>query len=155
MIFCNRFWAQACLDLIEQRPAGILSILDEQCIMPKATDALLAEKLIFALEEHPRFRREAKDPMVFHVNHYAGPVNYNTSNWLEKNRDVLQADLLQVICAYLIAPSSLGPASAMKLSFHCMEDVATQRWVNVIFRCRRKPLIVHNTTSGSPFKERA
>jgi len=115
---------KACLDLIEQRPAGILSILDEQCIMPKATDALLAEKLIFALEEHPRFRREAKDPMVFHVNHYAGPVNYNTSNWLEKNRDVLQADLLQVMvsskyeqmqdCAARLTGSDVKPGGKSK-----------------------------------------
>jgi len=48
------------------------------------------------LESHPRFRREAKNPMVFHVNHYAGPVNYDTSSFLDKNRDVLQADLIQV-----------------------------------------------------------
>lgn len=48
------------------------------------------------LESHPRFRREAKNPMVFHVNHYAGPVNYDTNSFLDKNRDVLQADLIQV-----------------------------------------------------------
>jgi myosin heavy subunit len=87
---------QICLDLIESRPNGILSILDEQSVFPKATDATLAEKLILQLENHPRFRREAKDPMVFHVNHYAGPVNYHTNSFLDKNRDVLQADLIQV-----------------------------------------------------------
>jgi myosin heavy subunit len=37
---------QICLDLIESRPNGILSILDEQSVFPKATDATLAESLI-------------------------------------------------------------------------------------------------------------
>jgi myosin-5 len=88
---------QACLDLIESRPAGILSILDETCTVPKGTDAMLAEKLLLALESNPRFKREPKDPAVFHVHHYAGPVNYDTTGFLEKNRDVVHGDLLQLL----------------------------------------------------------
>ena len=35
---------QACIELIE-KPMGIMSILEEQCMFPKATDMTFKEKL--------------------------------------------------------------------------------------------------------------
>ncbi|CAF5063830.1 unnamed protein product, partial [Rotaria sp. Silwood1] len=46
---------QACIDLIE-KPMGILSILEEECIVPKATDKTFVEKLYTNhLGKHPQF----------------------------------------------------------------------------------------------------
>ncbi|KIH49193.1 myosin head, partial [Ancylostoma duodenale] len=53
---------QACIELIEKVPTrfplGIISMLDEECIVPKATDATLAAKLIEQhLGKHPNFEK--------------------------------------------------------------------------------------------------
>lgn len=48
---------QACIELIE-KPLGIISMLDEECIVPKATDQTLAQKLIEQhLGKHPNFEK--------------------------------------------------------------------------------------------------
>jgi myosin-5 len=88
---------QACLDLIEKRPMGILSLLDEQCNFPKATDATFAQKMASELKENPRYTRDKLNENVFHVNHYAGSVNYDTAGFLDKNRDTIHQDLMEVL----------------------------------------------------------
>ena len=84
---------QACLDLIERRPMGVLSLLDEQCAFPKATDATFAQKMATELRSDPRYARDKRDELVFHVQHYAGEVNYDATGFLDKNRDALHQDL--------------------------------------------------------------
>ncbi|KAF8361131.1 unc-54 [Pristionchus pacificus] len=85
---------QACIELIE-KPLGIISMLDEECIVPKATDLTLAQKLSEQhLGKHPNFEKP-KPPKGkqgeahFAMRHYAGTVRYNCLNWLEKNKDPL------------------------------------------------------------------
>lgn len=85
---------QACIELIE-KPMGIISMLDEECIVPKATDMTLAQKLNEQhLGKHPNFEKP-KPPKGkqaeahFAMRHYAGVVRYNVTNWLEKNKDPL------------------------------------------------------------------
>ena len=88
---------QACLDLIERRPMGVLSLLDEQCAFPKATDATFAQKMATELRSDPRYARDKRDELVFHVQHYAGEVNYDATGFLDKNRDALHQDLLAAL----------------------------------------------------------
>ena len=88
---------QVCLDLIEKRPMGILSLLDEQCNFPKATDATFAQKMASELSANPRYTRDKLNENVFHVQHYAGDVNYDTAGFLEKNRDTLHQDLMAIL----------------------------------------------------------
>ncbi|CAJ0577888.1 unnamed protein product, partial [Mesorhabditis spiculigera] len=85
---------QACIELIE-KPMGIISMLDEECIVPKATDTTLGQKLNDQhLGKHPNFEKP-KPPKGkqaeahFAMKHYAGTVRYNVTNWLEKNKDPL------------------------------------------------------------------
>ncbi|CAI4220367.1 unnamed protein product, partial [Auanema sp. JU1783] len=68
---------QACIELIE-KPLGIISMLDEECIVPKASDQTLAQKLIEQhLGKHPNFEKP-KPPKGkqaeahFAMRHYAG-----------------------------------------------------------------------------------
>ncbi|CAF0997372.1 unnamed protein product [Adineta steineri] len=82
---------QACLDLIE-KPMGILSILEEECIVPKATDKTFVEKLYSQhLGKHPQFGKpkpsKGKAEAHFDIHHYAGTVSYTATAWLEKNKD--------------------------------------------------------------------
>ncbi|XP_054257732.1 myosin heavy chain, muscle isoform X7 [Macrosteles quadrilineatus] len=84
----------ACIDLIE-KPMGILSILEEESMFPKATDKTFEEKLMNNhLGKSPNFQKP-KPPKPgcpaghFAIGHYAGVVSYNISGWLEKNKDPL------------------------------------------------------------------
>ncbi|KAK0404980.1 hypothetical protein QR680_017737 [Steinernema hermaphroditum] len=93
---------QACIELIE-KPLGIISMLDEECIVPKATDLTLAQKLNEQhLGKHPNFEKP-KPPKGkqaeahFAMRHYAGTVRYNVLNWLEKNKDPLNDTVVSVM----------------------------------------------------------
>ncbi|XP_035677217.1 myosin-7-like [Branchiostoma floridae] len=81
----------ACLELIEKK-GGLLPTLEEQCIMPKASDQTFIEKLHNThLGKHPKYGKpkpgKKKYEAHFELGHYAGPVAYNISNWLDKNKD--------------------------------------------------------------------
>ncbi|XP_065215429.1 myosin heavy chain, muscle isoform X23 [Planococcus citri] len=84
----------ACIELIE-KPMGILSILEEESMFPKATDKTFEEKLMNNhLGKSPNFQKpKPPKPGVpaghFAISHYAGVVSYNISGWLEKNKDPL------------------------------------------------------------------
>ncbi|XP_068524442.1 myosin-6, partial [Anas acuta] len=84
---------QACIDLIE-KPMGIMSILEEECMFPKASDMTFKAKLYdnhlgksgnFGKPRNVKGKAEAHFSLV----HYAGTVDYNILGWLEKNKDPL------------------------------------------------------------------
>ncbi|XP_039445224.1 myosin heavy chain, muscle isoform X20 [Culex pipiens pallens] len=84
----------ACIELIE-KPMGILSILEEESMFPKATDQTFAEKLMnnhlgkSAPFQKPRPPKPGCQAGHFAIGHYAGTVSYNITGWLEKNKDPL------------------------------------------------------------------
>ncbi|XP_031407548.1 myosin-2 isoform X2 [Punica granatum] len=84
-----------CLNLIEKKPLGILSLLDEESNFPKATDLTFADKLKRHLKDNPCFKGERDG--AFCLRHYAGEVLYDTSGFLEKNRDSVLVDLIQFL----------------------------------------------------------
>uniref|UniRef100_A0AAX7TPZ4 Myosin heavy chain 7 n=1 Tax=Astatotilapia calliptera TaxID=8154 RepID=A0AAX7TPZ4_ASTCA len=84
---------QACIDLIE-KPMGIMSILEEECMFPKASDATFKAKLYDNhLGKSSNFQKprvvKGKPEAHFALVHYAGTVDYNINNWLVKNKDPL------------------------------------------------------------------
>ncbi|XP_037620820.1 myosin-9-like isoform X1 [Sebastes umbrosus] len=84
---------QPCIDLIEKSasPPGILALLDEECLFPKATDKSFVEKVAQEQGTHPKFQRakKLKDDADFSIVHYAGKVDYKADEWLMKNMDPL------------------------------------------------------------------
>ncbi|XP_039950827.1 myosin heavy chain, muscle isoform X9 [Bactrocera tryoni] len=84
----------ACIDLIE-KPMGILSILEEESMFPKATDQTFADKLVnthlgkSAPFQKPKPPKPGQQAAHFAIGHYAGVVAYNITGWLEKNKDPL------------------------------------------------------------------
>ncbi|EAA43613.3 AGAP010147-PA [Anopheles gambiae str. PEST] len=85
---------QPTIDLIE-KPMGILSILEEESMFPKATDQTFAEKLMtnHLGKSAPFMKPRPPKPGIpaghFAIGHYAGVVSYNITGWLEKNKDPL------------------------------------------------------------------
>ncbi|XP_018368051.1 PREDICTED: myosin heavy chain, muscle isoform X19 [Trachymyrmex cornetzi] len=84
----------ACIELIE-KPMGILSILEEESMFPKATDKTFEEKLNNNhLGKSPNYLKPkppkpGQQAAHFAIGHYAGNVPYNITGWLEKNKDPL------------------------------------------------------------------
>uniref|UniRef100_W5L9M3 Myosin, heavy chain b n=1 Tax=Astyanax mexicanus TaxID=7994 RepID=W5L9M3_ASTMX len=90
----------ACIELIE-KPMGIFSILEEECMFPKASDTTFKNKLydqhlgktiIFQKPKLVKGKAEAHFSLV----HYAGTVDYNISGWLDKNKDPLNETVVQL-----------------------------------------------------------
>ncbi|VDD74731.1 unnamed protein product [Mesocestoides corti] len=93
---------QACIDLIE-KPMGIMSILEEECMFPKATDETFKNKLYDNhLGKSPNFAKP-KPPKAgqkeahFELHHYAGSVPYNITGWLVKNKDPLNDTVVNLL----------------------------------------------------------
>ncbi|KAL5721307.1 Myosin-1 [Ranunculus cassubicifolius] len=86
---------QDCLNLFERKPLGLLSLLDEESTFPNGSDLTFANKLKQHLNSNSCFRGEREK--AFSVFHYAGEVTYDTSGFLEKNRDLLHLDSIQLL----------------------------------------------------------
>uniref|UniRef100_A0A670K5C7 Myosin-7B-like n=1 Tax=Podarcis muralis TaxID=64176 RepID=A0A670K5C7_PODMU len=92
---------QACIDLIE-KPMGILSILEEECMFPKASDTSFKAKLYDNhIGKSPNFQKPRPDKKRkyeahFELVHYAGVVPYNIVGWLDKNKDPLNETVVTI-----------------------------------------------------------
>ncbi|VEN39318.1 unnamed protein product [Callosobruchus maculatus] len=138
---------QPCIDLIE-KPMGILSILEEESMFPKATDKTFEEKLnTNHLGKSPNFQKPkppkpGQQPAHFTLGHYAGNVPYNITGWLEKNKDPLNdtvVDLFKKGTNALVQeifadhPGQTGAAAAEKGMLSIQK--------NIIFLCRLLALL--------------
>ncbi|XP_053558301.1 myosin-7 [Bombina bombina] len=108
---------QACIDLIE-KPMGIMSILEEECMFPKATDLTFKAKLYDNhLGKSNNFQKprnlKGKPEAHFALVHYAGTVDYNIMGWLVKNKDPLNETVV-----------GLFQKSSMKLLAHLFANYA-------------------------------
>ncbi|XP_062018442.1 myosin-2 isoform X1 [Rosa rugosa] len=94
---------QECLDLFEKKPFGLLSLLEEESNCSKATDLTIADKFKQHLNGNSCFKAERG--RSFSIRHHAGEVLYDTSGFLEKNRDSLSSVTIQLLsscCSQLL-----------------------------------------------------
>ncbi|KAL7059584.1 hypothetical protein AAHC03_013632 [Spirometra sp. Aus1] len=90
---------QPTIDLIE-KPMGILALLDEECFFPKATDKSFVEKLFKQQENNAKLcKPEFRSVSDFGVYHYAGRVDYQAAQWLTKNMDPLNDNVVSLLQA--------------------------------------------------------
>ncbi|RYC55098.1 hypothetical protein CHU98_g11111 [Xylaria longipes] len=93
---------QPTIDLIElSNPIGIFSCLDEDSVMPKATDKSFTEKLNSLWDKKStKYRPSRPGPRHgFILTHYAAEVEYSTEGWLEKNKDPLNDNITRLLAA--------------------------------------------------------
>ncbi|XP_047282927.1 unconventional myosin-VIIa isoform X13 [Homo sapiens] len=89
---------QDALDMIANKPMNIISLIDEESKFPKGTDTTMLHKLnsqhkLNANYIPPKNNHETQ----FGINHFAGIVYYETQGFLEKNRDTLHGDIIQLV----------------------------------------------------------
>ncbi|KAL8224936.1 hypothetical protein R6Q57_017493 [Mikania cordata] len=75
------------LDLIEKKPGGIIALLDEACMFPKSTHETFSQKLYQTFRSHQRFFKPKLSRAGFTIAHYAGEVQYQSEQFLDKNKD--------------------------------------------------------------------
>nr|XP_011465975.1 PREDICTED: myosin-11 [Fragaria vesca subsp. vesca] len=78
---------QDVLDLIEKKPGGIIALLDEACMFPKSTHETFSNKLYQTFKVHKRFVKPKLSRTDFTIAHYAGEVQYQSEQFLDKNKD--------------------------------------------------------------------
>ncbi|XP_066985117.1 myosin heavy chain 95F isoform X5 [Macrobrachium rosenbergii] len=125
---------QDCIDLIEAKGCGIISLLDEESKLPKPSHTHFTAavhnnhnnhfRLALPRKSKLRDHREIRDDEGFLVRHFAGAVCYQTAQFLEKNNDALHASLEALVqeaqnkfIQGLFASSGESHSARGKLSF--------------------------------------
>lgn len=81
------------------QPIGIFSCLDEDCVMPKASDKSFTEKLHSLWDKKTQKYKRSLLKQGFMLTHYAAEVEYSTEGWLEKNKDPLNDNITKLLAA--------------------------------------------------------
>ncbi|XP_077354628.1 unconventional myosin-Vb isoform X2 [Festucalex cinctus] len=110
---------QPCIDLIEAR-LGVLDLLDEECKVPKGTDQNWAQKLYKQHSANVHFEKPRMSNTAFIILHFADKVAYECAGFLEKNRDtvydeqinILKASKLQLVADLFSGEDGAAPKSA-------------------------------------------
>uniref|UniRef100_A0A8C9TTT1 Myosin VB n=1 Tax=Scleropages formosus TaxID=113540 RepID=A0A8C9TTT1_SCLFO len=89
---------QPCIDLIEAK-LGILDLLDEECKVPKGTDQNWAQKLYDHHSSSNHFQKPRMSNTSFIVVHFADKVEYQCDGFLEKNRDTVYEEQINILKA--------------------------------------------------------
>nr|XP_023501426.1 unconventional myosin-VIIa isoform X3 [Equus caballus] len=89
---------QDALDMIANKPMNIISLIDEESKFPKGTDTTMLHKLnsqhkLNSNYVPPKNNHETQ----FGIIHFAGVVYYESQGFLEKNRDTLHGDIIQLV----------------------------------------------------------
>ncbi|XP_069763279.1 unconventional myosin-XV isoform X2 [Narcine bancroftii] len=87
---------QPCLDLISQKPHGILRILDDQSSFPQATDHTFLQKCHYHHGNSPLYSKPKMPLPEFTIKHYAGKVTYQVHKFVEKNHDQVRQDVIEL-----------------------------------------------------------
>ncbi|KAJ8386623.1 hypothetical protein AAFF_G00168550 [Aldrovandia affinis] len=89
---------QDALDMIAIKPMNIISLIDEESKFPKGTDATMLYKLNAQHKLNTNYIPPKNTyETQFGIQHFAGVVNYETKGFLEKNRDSLHGDIIQLV----------------------------------------------------------
>uniref|UniRef100_A0A3Q1FHC1 Unconventional myosin-VIIb-like n=1 Tax=Acanthochromis polyacanthus TaxID=80966 RepID=A0A3Q1FHC1_9TELE len=89
---------QRTLDVLAVKPLNMLSLIDEESSFPKGTDSTMLQKMNQLhgkgdIYIPPKNNYETQ----FGIQHFAGVVYYDSEGFLEKNRDTLSLDLIQLV----------------------------------------------------------
>ncbi|KAH7362949.1 myosin-2 [Plectosphaerella cucumerina] len=91
---------QPCIDLIEGK-MGILGLLDEESRLPMGSDEQFVTKLHhhYAADKNKFYKKPRFGKSAFTVCHYAVDVTYESEGFIEKNRDTVPDEHMEVLRA--------------------------------------------------------
>jgi myosin heavy subunit len=91
-----------CVNLIENRSLGLISLLEEECSLGNGKDVSYVNKIEKNFGEgrkdhNPCYAKNKLSSNSFKILHFAGEVEYTVEGWLDKNRDTMSASLKETI----------------------------------------------------------
>lgn len=143
---------QPCIDLIEAK-LGILSLLDEESRLPMGSDEQFVTKLHhnFAAEKSKFYKKPRFGKSAFTVCHYAIDVTYESDGFIEKNRDTVPDEHMEVL--RLSANAFLGEVLEAATIVREKESVAIGNAKTVVSSSRRMGVAANRKpTLGGIFK---
>lgn len=87
---------QPILDIID-KPQGVFFYLDEMRRVPGGNDDKLLNQILNHFSNKPNIIHSSQKPHCFVINHYAGPVIYDITGFLNKNTDFLLPRLYELL----------------------------------------------------------
>ncbi|XP_068187306.1 unconventional myosin-XIX [Antennarius striatus] len=90
---------QSCLDLIEGSPVSLFTLLNEETRLNRASDAMTFRVRLekeLCNNANISWDKFSKEPH-FTVNHYAGKVTYQIQGMVEKNKDPVPPELIDLL----------------------------------------------------------
>uniref|UniRef100_A0A667ZSS2 Si:ch73-194h10.2 n=1 Tax=Myripristis murdjan TaxID=586833 RepID=A0A667ZSS2_9TELE len=102
---------QRTLDVLAGKPLNMLALIDEESNFPKGTDTTMLQKMN-QVHGKGKIYLPPKNNYETHfgIQHFAGVVFYDSKGFLEKNRDALSPDLIQLV--------QTSSSSLLKQTFH-------------------------------------
>ncbi|XP_055916560.1 unconventional myosin-Va isoform X1 [Eupeodes corollae] len=151
---------QPCIDMIESK-LGVLDLLDEECRMPKGSDESWAGKLIEKCSKFPHFEKPRFGTTSFLVKHFSDTVQYDVHGFLEKNRDTVSKELVNVVaqsemtlCKQLMELEETDTLSEAKTTVGGRVVIsASKQTLPVDKRKRVTPSKQHKRSVGSQFRD--
>ncbi|XP_066565263.1 unconventional myosin-VIIa [Amia ocellicauda] len=89
---------QATLDILASKPLNVIALIEEESHFPKATDKTMLSKINSVHGQSKIYLPpKSSHDMQFGIKHFAGVVYYDAKGFLEKNRDALSSDIIQLV----------------------------------------------------------
>ncbi|XP_061392176.1 LOW QUALITY PROTEIN: unconventional myosin-XV [Musca vetustissima] len=85
------------IHLLAKKPVGIFHLLDDESNFPRASDMSFLEKCHYNHALNELYSRPRVGAQEFGITHYAGQVWYCVDGFLDKNRDALRGDVLELL----------------------------------------------------------
>ncbi|KAI8125546.1 Unconventional myosin-XV [Lucilia cuprina] len=85
------------IHLLAKKPVGIFHLLDDESNFPRASDMSFLEKCHYNHALNELYSRPRIGAQEFGITHYAGQVWYCVDGFLDKNRDALRSDVLELL----------------------------------------------------------
>ncbi|OEL32655.1 Myosin-17, partial [Dichanthelium oligosanthes] len=124
---CINFTNEKLQQHFNQKPGGIIALLDEACMFPKSTHETLSQKLYEKFKNHKRFAKPKLSRTAFTIQHYAGDVTYQSDQFLDKNKDYVVAEHQELLnaskCSFV---SGLFPPATEENTKSSKSSIATR-----------------------------
>uniref|UniRef100_A0AAY5L027 Myosin VIIAa n=1 Tax=Esox lucius TaxID=8010 RepID=A0AAY5L027_ESOLU len=135
---------QDALDMIAIKPMNIISLIDEESKFPKGTDTTMLNKLNSQHKLNTNYIPPKNSyETQFGIQHFAGVVYYETRGFLEKNRDTLHGDIIQLVHSSRnkFIKQIFQADVAMVTPHHDITDVTFTNYWLFLLRRKRSPTL--------------
>jgi len=89
---------KAVIECLIGKKDSVFSMLEDCCLAPSSSDEVLVAQMKKLLKENPTFKEaKEKGTVCFTICHTIADINYDSTGFLGKNRDILKAELLDVV----------------------------------------------------------